>query len=842
MSSVHKRGLRVTLRARVLAIALVPSLVLLSAGVALSSYLLVNAAEQRDSAQLLGRGYQMAVPFMPAMSEERRASILVVSDPAPQNRLALNQARRDMDALFAQFGSVSAQVANAMPAKAKAAIGVFVGKLPQLMATRQAIDAGTVSRLDVYRSYSEVADAMIVAAGAIGQDSTDKDVALQRTTAADLMRVADWLDRGNALAAGALAGGGLTPEESQEYNRLTQGYHAQLDALIPRLGNQQAQFEKLRSSRAWQQLSTVETYLVQNGLVAAGRKAEANGTVDRGAGDSESTNAGNSENSGSSENSGAVSPDTARNSAASQLPVSLQDWQNAARDSSTALSSMGLGGLGTQAAAAEADKADSALTRSLIAALAMLVIIGVVIVIAVRLSNNLARRLIRLRTETLKVADERLPQVVQRLRAGERIDIAVAVPDLDHGRDEIGQVAAAFNKAQQTAVAAAVQEAKTRDGINAVFLNIARRSQAIVHRQLQVLDTAERASDDPDQLELLFQLDHATTRERRNAENLIILGGGQLGRQWRNPVSLVDIVRSAVAEAEQYTRVTVDQVPHVLVDGRAVADVIHLLAELIDNATSFSPPGSRIEVRGNPVGRGVVVEVDDQGLGIEAERRQTLNEMFRNPPDFGLMALSDDARVGFFVVAHLAHQHGIQVSLMESTYGGVRAGVLIPTGLMTAPDPADGADGGGAPTLEHSVLSRPDPTAGWIPSQVAADNGDEAVRPAAYPEARYPETGHPEARHTEARHTEARHAANGSNGTGQLVASRAPGADERPALPRRRRQEHLSRRLQEEPATDTHHRISESGSDHAARHARDTLSAFYRGTQRGRAGGDEPGP
>ncbi|MCA1677242.1 MAG: HAMP domain-containing protein, partial [Actinobacteria bacterium] len=305
------------------------------------------------------------------------------------------------------------------------------------------------------------------------------------------------------------------------------------------------------------------------------------------------------------------------------------------------------------------------LTRSLIAALAMLVIIGVVVIIAVRLSNKLARRLIRLRTETLKLADERLPQVVQRLRAGERIDVAVEVPDLDHGRDEIGQVAAAFNKAQQTAVSAAVQEAKTREGINAVFLNIARRSQAIVHRQLQVLDTAERAADDPDQLELLFQLDHSTTRERRNAENLIILGGGQLGRQWRNPVSLVDIVRSAVAEAEQYTRVTVNQVPNVLVDGRAIADLIHLLAELIDNATSFSPPGSRIELRGNPVGRGVVVEVDDQGLGIESERRQTLNDMFRNPPDFGLMALSDDARIGFFVVAHLAHQHGIRAAALE---------------------------------------------------------------------------------------------------------------------------------------------------------------------------------
>ncbi|HEX2301220.1 MAG TPA: ATP-binding protein, partial [Pseudonocardiaceae bacterium] len=495
-------------------------------------------------------------------------------------------------------------------------------------------------------------------------------------------------------------------------------------------------------------------------------------------------------------------PPTGVRNSAPQLPLSLPDWQNAARASATALSSMGLGGLGIQAAATEEERADSALNSSLIAALAMLVIIVVVTVIAVRLSNRLARRLIRLRSETLRLADERLPLVVQRLRAGERIDVAAEVPDLDHGQDEIGQVAAAFNKAQQTAVAAAVQEAKTREGINAVFLNIARRSQAIVHRQLQVLDTAERASDDPDQLELLFQLDHSTTRERRNAENLIILGGGQLGRQWRNPVALIDIVRSAVAEAEQYTRVTINQVPNVLVDGRAVADLIHLLAELIDNATSFSPPGSRIEVRGNPVGRGVVVEVDDQGLGIEPERRHALNEMFRNPPDFGLMALSDDARIGFFVVAHLAHQHGIRVSLMESIYGGVRAGVLIPTRLMTSPEQANGderAHGAGtpggapveAPTVEHPRVDYP---------TVQHSGVDQPVE-----------------------HSEAKHAANGSAGTGQLLAQRPAGDEDRPPLPRRRRQAHLSTRLYEEPAvtaTDELHQVPEPSSDQAARHAR----------------------
>ena len=166
--------------------------------------------------------------------------------------------------------------------------------------------------------------------------------------------------------------------------------------------------------------------------------------------------------------------------------------------------------------------------------------------------------------------------------------------------------------------ARAAQQAAALEDINAVFLNIAHRSQAIVHRQLQVLDKAERAEEDPDQLGLLFQLDHLTTRERRNAENLIILGGGQPGRQWRNPVPLLELVRSAASETEQYTRVAIGRMPRMMVAGRAVGDLIHLLAELLDNATSFSPPDARIDVRGNRVGRGVVLEIEDQGLGYRA--------------------------------------------------------------------------------------------------------------------------------------------------------------------------------------------------------------------------------
>jgi signal transduction histidine kinase len=231
--------------------------------------------------------------------------------------------------------------------------------------------------------------------------------------------------------------------------------------------------------------------------------------------------------------------------------------------------------------------------------------------------------------------------------------------------------------------ARAAQQAAALEDINAVFLNIAHRSQAIVHRQLQVLDKAERAEEDPDQLGLLFQLDHLTTRERRNAENLIILGGGQPGRQWRNPVPLLELVRSAASETEQYTRVALGRMPKMMVAGRAVGDLIHLIAELLDNATSFSPPDARIDVRGNRVGKGVVLEIEDQGLGIEPERMAQLNEMLRSDSNIGPSAKSQDWRLGLFVVSRLARRHGINVTLVESAYGGVRAIALVPMTLLT---------------------------------------------------------------------------------------------------------------------------------------------------------------
>ena len=183
--------------------------------------------------------------------------------------------------------------------------------------------------------------------------------------------------------------------------------------------------------------------------------------------------------------------------------------------------------------------------------------------------------------------------MVERLGRGEEVDVATEAPPLEFGDDEIGQVGQAFNAVQDTAVRTAVEEAELRRGIREIFLNLARRTQALVHRQLTLLDEMERREHDAEELEDLFRVDHLATRMRRNAENLIVLAGATPGRGWRRNVPMIDVVRGAVAEVEDYTRVDVQPMGAVPLAGRAVGDVIHLLAELIENGLSFSPPHTR---------------------------------------------------------------------------------------------------------------------------------------------------------------------------------------------------------------------------------------------------------
>ncbi|MFD3335791.1 nitrate- and nitrite sensing domain-containing protein [Streptomyces sp. NPDC058700] len=354
------------------------------------------------------------------------------------------------------------------------------------------------------------------------------------------------------------------------------------------------------------------------------------------------------------------------------------------------------------------------------------------IVISVRIGRRLVRDLRRLQKEAQEVSGVRLPSVMRRLAAGEQVDVVTEVPHLAYGEDEVGQVGQALNTLQRAAVEAAVRQAELRRGVSEVFVNLARRNQVLLHRQLTLLDTMERRTEDTDELADLFRLDHLTTRMRRHAEGLVILSGAAPSRQWRKPVQLMDVVRAAVAEVEDYERIEVRRLPRLGVGGPAVADLTHLIAELLENATVFSPPHTAVQVLGERVANGFTLEIHDRGLGMNADALLDANLRLAETPEF---ELSDTDRLGLFVVSRLAQRQNVRVSLQTSPYGGTTAVVFIPAALLTdAPEtqgagfrldrktldrtaPAeDGTPGGGATPGPRPALARvPDVTKGLAP-------------------------------------------------------------------------------------------------------------------------------
>ena len=253
-----------------------------------------------------------------------------------------------------------------------------------------------------------------------------------------------------------------------------------------------------------------------------------------------------------------------------------------------------------------------------------------------RFGRRLRGELTSLYNSASEVADERLPRLVEWRRRGEDVDVAAESPAPRPARiTEIASVARAFSAVQRTAVEAAVGQASLRKGVNQVFVSLSLRSQSLLHRQLGMLDDMERATSDPVALADLFRLDHLTTLMRRHAEGLLILAGATPGRGWNDPVPVVDVLNAEVAEVEDYVRVDVAcESADTALAGTAVNDVIHLLAELVENATMFSPPNTRVEIRGDAVGHGFAVEIEDRGLGMPADEIAAHNERLSTPPDF----------------------------------------------------------------------------------------------------------------------------------------------------------------------------------------------------------------
>ncbi|HEX6677038.1 MAG TPA: nitrate- and nitrite sensing domain-containing protein [Actinomycetes bacterium] len=330
------------------------------------------------------------------------------------------------------------------------------------------------------------------------------------------------------------------------------------------------------------------------------------------------------------------------------------------------------------------DLSAAAKRRSTTNAVLIAVILGVALLALLVVARSMAGPLQRLRSRALDVAEHRLPQAVERLSTSERGDLDIRVEPIGiQSQDEIGQVAQAVDAIQQVAVQLATEQAALRQSIGDMFTNLALRSQTLIDRQLELIEDLERNEESPELLDQLFRLDHLATRMRRNAEDLIVLSGAETSRHWSQPMTLVDVVRAAVAEVEEYQRVELLPLAEIEITGNASIDIIHLLAELVENATVFSPPTTKVQIAGQAVPHGYVIEIEDRGLGMSEEELLVANERLANPPeiDFALSRV-----LGLYVVGRLAQRHGIRVQLRHSWYGGITALTLLPHSVLVWSD------------------------------------------------------------------------------------------------------------------------------------------------------------
>ncbi|WP_055573163.1 nitrate- and nitrite sensing domain-containing protein, partial [Streptomyces prasinopilosus] len=566
------------------------------------------------------------------LQEERRRTLVHLADPRAADGLAaLRRSRAATDRAVGRVRENAADpdVRDAMGRDTEA-LSALLDSLDGLGSLRRGVEDGTVDRSQALDLYNRLVDPCYTLLA--GLHMVD-DVGLDKHYRAlvSLARARELLAREDALLGSALVVGRLSRSESRDVSDFVAQRTLLYDAGLPQLPAE----ERTRYESFWKNAGSAPLRVAEEAALASGTGPP------RG--------------------------------------VTAKSWDTAAGHVLEELAA-----LDDQAADRYQDRvrpvARGVITQAVVAGLLGLIALLLSLFLSVRVGRGLIRDLRQLRLEAHEASGVRLPGVMRRLSAGEQVDVETEVPRLEYARNEIGEVGRALNTLQRAAVEAAVKQSELRSGVSEVFVNLARRSQVLLHRQLTLLDAMERRTDDTGELADLFRLDHLTTRMRRHAEGLVILSGAAPSRQWRKPVQLMDVVRAAVAEVEDYERIEVRRLPRVAVIGPAVADLTHLVAELLENATVFSPPHTAVQVLGEHVANGFTLEIHDRGLGMAAEALLDANLRLAETPEF---ELSDTDRLGLFVVSRLAQRQNVRVSLQPSPYGGTTAVVFLPDALLT---------------------------------------------------------------------------------------------------------------------------------------------------------------
>ncbi|MET9505324.1 nitrate- and nitrite sensing domain-containing protein [Streptomyces sp. NPDC006622] len=568
------------------------------------------------------------------VQQERRQTLVYLADPRASDALsALRRTRTATDEALAEIraNAKDPDVHEVLDEDDGEGLTAVLDAFDGLDSLRRGVEEGTVTRPQALDLYNRLIDPCYILLATLDVvDSVEMDK--QYRALVSVARARELLSREDALLGSALVVGRVTRDEIRAVSDL----EAQRDVVYDISLAQLPVAERERYERFWKNATTAPVRTAELALASTEP-----GRMPRG--------------------------------------VTAKTW-----DVAVANVLDELGTLDEQANDRYQDRvrpvAIEVIVKAVVAGVFGLIALLVSLVLSMRIGRGLVRDLRQLRLEAHEVSGVRLPSVMRRLSAGEQIDVETEAPRLEYDRNEIGEVGQALNTLQRAAIEAAVKQAELRSGVSEVFVNLARRSQVLLHKQLTLLDTMERRTEDTEELADLFRLDHLTTRMRRHAEGLVILSGAAPSRQWRKPIQLMDIVRAAVAEVEDYERIEVRRLPRVAVTGPAVADLTHLVAELLENATVFSPPHTAVQVLGDRVANGFTLEIHDRGLGMAPEALLDANLRLAETPEF---ELSDTDRLGLFVVSRLAQRQNVRVSLQPSPYGGTTAVIFIPDALLT---------------------------------------------------------------------------------------------------------------------------------------------------------------
>ncbi|WP_405900420.1 nitrate- and nitrite sensing domain-containing protein [Streptomyces sp. NBC_00727] len=651
-----------SLRTALLVLAVVPGVALAALWAVTSGQTLLDFQKQAAQGQLAQKAGQPSNIVYYNLQEERRLSAdALARGGGPTD--ALREQRKLTDKAIADFQSLSDIATDDAPGEVRDAVRSARTAITQLPAQRTLVDEGDNDQQKaVYGYYTDLIAVDMKLFTALSHVDNGRITTISQPLV-DLFWAKEMISRSDALLARGWTKGKLSTADLQEVRQAVSAQSLQYSTqIIPFLSaDEKARWEELFDGSAWKAKTRVEKQVL--------RPAGPDG-------------------------SGYVS-----------LGAKEADWRGAMDELTPQLVKL----MEQRTDLVVAEGKDSVV--SLLIKVVVTTVVGLAAVVAViwftwRLSRTLRRRISRLQ-ERAEELERALPDVVERLGRGERIDVETEARAIGHKSesgtsDELAQLGNALDLARTSALRAAVEQADQHRGFERLLQRIARRTQQLIGQQLKKLDELERKHEDPEVLDGLFDLDHLTARLRRYEENLVILAGGAPHRRWRKPVPLLDVMRSAQGEVQDYRRVVLDLDGSPWLAERAVGPVSHVLAELIENALTFSGPPSPVEVRAAHVSRGLAIEVEDRGLGMDEEQLAAANELMSRPPRMDVLAHADDIRLGLYVIARLAGQHGLRVEFRQSAFGGTRVVVLVPDEL-TVPGPHSGPVAVPAPAAEDAA-------------------------------------------------------------------------------------------------------------------------------------------